>query len=70
MGLFLKHLLEEDNLLVKTLYIYESSGNAVRYWMQKKKIPLENVLIIVDDIALSFGSLRLKGKGVMLVIMD
>lgn len=39
------------------------SGNAVRYWMQQEKIPLENVLIIVDDLALSFGSLRLKGKG-------
>ena len=39
------------------------SGNAVRYWMQQEKIPLENVLIIVDDLALPFGSLRLKGKG-------
>ena len=39
------------------------SGNAVRYWMQKENIPLENVLIIVDDLALSFGTLRLKGKG-------
>ena len=39
------------------------SGNAVRYWMQQEKIPLENVLIVVDDLALPFGSLRLKGKG-------
>ena len=39
------------------------SGNAVRYWMQKENIPLENVLIVVDDLALPFGTLRLKGKG-------
>ena len=39
------------------------SGNAVRYWMQKENIPLENVLIIVDDLALPFGALRLKSKG-------
>ena len=39
------------------------SGKAVRYWMQQEKIPLENVLIIVDDLALPLGSLRLKGKG-------
>lgn len=39
------------------------SGKAVNYWMQQEKIPLENVLIITDDIALPFGKLRMKGKG-------
>lgn len=39
------------------------SGNAVRYWMQKENIPLENILIITDDLALPFGTLRMKGKG-------
>ena len=39
------------------------SGNAVRFWMQQEKVPLENVLIVEDDLALPFGSLRLKGKG-------
>jgi peptidyl-tRNA hydrolase, PTH1 family len=39
------------------------SGNAVRYWMQKENVPLENVLIVTDDLALPFGTLRLKGKG-------
>ena len=39
------------------------SGKAVNYWMQHEKIPLENVLIITDDIALPFGTMRLKGKG-------
>lgn len=39
------------------------SGHAVRYWMQAEKIPLERVLILVDDLALPFGSLRLKPRG-------
>ncbi len=39
------------------------SGRAINYWMQKEKIPLENLLVIVDDLALPFGSLRLKTKG-------
>ncbi|MGC4128830.1 MAG: aminoacyl-tRNA hydrolase [Bergeyella sp.] len=39
------------------------SGKAVKFWMQKENIPLENVLIITDDLALPFGTLRLKGKG-------
>jgi len=39
------------------------SGKAVSYWMQKENIPIENLLIIVDDLALPFGTLRLKGKG-------
>lgn len=39
------------------------SGKAVKYWMEKEKIPLENVLVITDDINLPFGSIRLKAKG-------
>jgi len=39
------------------------SGKAVQYWMQKEKIPLENVLIITDDLNLSFGTIRIKAKG-------
>ncbi|WP_093980534.1 aminoacyl-tRNA hydrolase [Arenibacter algicola] len=39
------------------------SGKAVKYWMEKENIPLENVLIITDDINLSFGTIRLKTKG-------
>lgn len=50
-------------LLLKPSTYMNLSGNAVRYWMQQEKIPLENVLIVVDDLALPFGSLRLKGKG-------
>ena len=50
-------------LLLKPSTFMNLSGNAVRYWMQKENIPLENVLIIVDDLALPFGTLRLKSKG-------
>jgi PTH1 family peptidyl-tRNA hydrolase len=39
------------------------SGKAVRYWLEKENIPLENLLVITDDINLTFGTLRLKGKG-------
>ena len=39
------------------------SGNAVRYWLNQEKIPVENLLVVVDDLALPFGTLRLKGKG-------
>jgi PTH1 family peptidyl-tRNA hydrolase len=39
------------------------SGKAVKYWMDKEKIPLENILVITDDINLPFGTLRLKTKG-------
>lgn len=50
-------------ILLKPSTYMNLSGNAVRYWMQQEKIPLENVLIVVDDLALPFGQLRMKGKG-------
>ncbi|MFK5972508.1 MAG: aminoacyl-tRNA hydrolase [Flavobacteriaceae bacterium] len=39
------------------------SGKALKYWMGKEKIPMENLLVVTDDINLSFGTLRLKTKG-------
>jgi PTH1 family peptidyl-tRNA hydrolase len=39
------------------------SGKALKFWMEKEKIALENVLVITDDINLPFGTLRLKTKG-------
>lgn len=39
------------------------SGKALNYWMQKEKISIDNVLVIVDDIAIPFSTLRLKRKG-------
>lgn len=50
-------------ILLKPSTYMNLSGNAVRYWMQQEKIPLENLLVVVDDLALPFGTLRLKGKG-------
>ena len=39
------------------------SGKAIRYWLEKKKIPLEHLLVIADDIALPLSRLRLRGNG-------
>jgi peptidyl-tRNA hydrolase, PTH1 family len=39
------------------------SGKAIRYWMEKKKIPIERILVITDDIALPLSRLRLRGNG-------
>lgn len=50
-------------ILLKPSTFMNLSGNALRYWIQKENVPIENVLVIVDDIALPFGSLRLKPKG-------
>ena len=50
-------------LLLKPSTYMNLSGNAVRYWMQKENIGIENLLIVVDDLALPVGALRLKGKG-------
>jgi len=50
-------------ILLKPSTFMNLSGNALRYWMQKEKIDIENILVIVDDIALPFGTLRLKPKG-------
>ena len=50
-------------ILLKPSTFMNLSGNAVRYYMQKEKIALENVLVVVDDLALPFGTLRLKAKG-------
>lgn len=50
-------------ILLKPSTYMNLSGNAVRYWLKEEKIPVENLLVVVDDLALPFGSLRLKGKG-------
>lgn len=50
-------------VLLKPSTYMNLSGNAVRYWMQQEKIGVEQLLVIVDDLALNFGTLRLKGKG-------
>lgn len=49
-------------LLKPTTYM-NLSGKSVRYWMQKHKIPKENILVILDDLNLPFGKQRLRGNG-------
>lgn len=50
-------------ILLKPNTFMNLSGRSVHYWMQKEKIPLENILILVDDLALPLGRIRLKPKG-------
>ncbi|MBN2805575.1 MAG: aminoacyl-tRNA hydrolase [Prolixibacteraceae bacterium] len=50
-------------VLLKPSTYVNLSGNAVRYWMQKENIPLEQVLVLVDDLALPLGTIRVRGKG-------
>ncbi|WP_418992937.1 aminoacyl-tRNA hydrolase [Alistipes sp.] len=50
-------------VLLKPSTYMNLSGKAVRYWMEAEKIPHENLLVVSDDIALPFGTLRLRPKG-------
>jgi PTH1 family peptidyl-tRNA hydrolase len=50
-------------LLLKPSTYMNLSGKALKYWLEKEKIPLENLLVITDDLNLPFGALRLKTKG-------
>ena len=49
--------------LVKPSTYMNLSGRAVRYWLQKTKIPQENLLVVVDDLAIPFGTRRLRKRG-------
>lgn len=49
--------------LLKPSTYMNLSGNAVRYWMNEKKIPVENILVVVDDLSLPFGQLRMRPGG-------
>ena len=50
-------------VLLKPSTFMNLSGNAVRYWKDKEGIELENILVLVDDLALPLGAIRLKGSG-------
>jgi len=39
------------------------SGNAVKFWMEKEKISIENIFVVTDDLNLPFGTIRIRGKG-------
>jgi len=50
-------------ILLKPNTYMNLSGKAIRYWLQKEKIPVENSLVVCDDLNLDFGKLRLRAKG-------
>ena len=49
--------------LIKPNTYMNLSGKAISYWLQELKIPKENLLVILDDLALPFGTLRMRTKG-------
>ncbi len=50
-------------ILLKPSTYMNLSGKAIRYWMQQEKIKPENLLVIVDDLAIPFGAIRMRQKG-------
>lgn len=50
-------------ILLKPSTYMNLSGNAVRYWKDKEGIEINHILILVDDLAIPFGTIRIKGQG-------
>jgi PTH1 family peptidyl-tRNA hydrolase len=50
-------------ILLKPSTYMNLSGKALKYWMQKEKISIDNILVVTDDLNIDFGTIRLKGKG-------
>lgn len=50
-------------ILLKPGTFMNLSGKAVNYWLTKEKVPLENLLVVTDDLNLNFGTFRVKTKG-------
>jgi PTH1 family peptidyl-tRNA hydrolase len=50
-------------VIIKPTTYMNLSGKAINYWLQFEKIPQENLLVVTDDLALPFGTLRMKKKG-------
>ncbi len=50
-------------LLLKPNTYMNLSGKAIKYWMEKENIPVENILVITDDLNLPFGTIRIRTKG-------
>lgn len=50
-------------MLLKPSTFMNLSGVAVRYWMNKEKLPLDQLLVVVDDLALPFGTIRIRKQG-------
>ena len=50
-------------ILLKPFTYMNESGKAVRYWLQKENVGVANLLVVVDDLALPLGTIRMRGKG-------
>ncbi|MBL7719379.1 MAG: aminoacyl-tRNA hydrolase [Flavipsychrobacter sp.] len=50
-------------VVIKPTTYMNLSGKAVKYWMEKEKIPVEQVLVLVDELALPLGTLRMRASG-------
>ena len=50
-------------ILLKPSTYMNLSGKAVAYWVKQEKIPMENLLVVTDDLALPYGTIRIRGKG-------
>lgn len=50
-------------VVIKPTTYMNLSGKAIKYWLDKENIPLQNLLVILDDLALPLGTLRMKKKG-------
>ncbi|MBN2813330.1 MAG: aminoacyl-tRNA hydrolase [Bacteroidales bacterium] len=50
-------------VLLKPNTYVNLSGKAVNYWLQKESVPIENLLVLADDLSLPFGTVRLRSKG-------
>lgn len=50
-------------VIIKPTTYMNLSGKSVKYWMDQEKIPLERILVVLDDIALPLGILRMKARG-------
>ncbi len=53
----------QELVLLKPSTYMNLSGNAVRYWLQQENIPVENMLVIVDDLSLPVGTIRMRQGG-------
>jgi PTH1 family peptidyl-tRNA hydrolase len=64
LGEIAKHKIKGRSfILLKPSTFMNLSGKAVKYWLDKEKIPLDNLLVLTDDLNLPFGSVRVKTKG-------
>ena len=50
-------------ILIKPATYMNLSGKAINYWLQAERIPVENLMVIVDELALPFGKIRIGPKG-------